>query len=584
MKQINVSEILMLKYPTYFKKLNPILKKIYLALLNSILKVNKVNEFLSKNEDKYGIDFIDELFEYLDFSYKISAKDKMKIPSEGKLIIVSNHPLGALDGLSLVKMLSEIRPDVKIVANDVLLLIDNLKDCFLPVDVFGDNNKRKNYLLIGESLKKEQCLIFFPSGEVSRFSLKGIRDGKWQKGAVKFARRYNVPILPIYINSRNSMFFYFISFINRNLSTLFLVSEMFKKKSAIIDVLAGNVISGDTISKSGFNENQLAKLLRKHVLNLATNSKPIFKTENTVIHPISGKLIKSELNNNKLLGKSRDGKFIFLVSYDKAPNSIKEISRLREITFRKVGEGTGNKKDTDQYDKIYKHIVLWDNDNLEIVGSYRLGICKEIMEKYGLDYIYNSSQFTFSNKFADYLYQSVEVGRSFIQEKYWGSNALDYLWQGIGAFLKEYPDVKYLYGAVSISNTYSNDAKSMIVSYYKKWYYNSENLAKAKNKFIISENQKLSILSVLKELDKESDFKNLKNYLRNYSMSVPILLKKYTEICEEGSATFLDFGVDVSFANSVDCLILVDLNYLKDEFKSRYLFQQNSFVKELALV
>lgn len=268
-----------------------------------------------------------------------------------------------------------------------------------------------------------------------------------------------------------------------------------------------------------------------------------------------------------------------MVEYETAPNCIKEIGRLREITFRKVGEGTGERIDLDEYDKYYKHIVLWDDAELSIMGSYRLGICHEIIDNHGLSGLYNASLFNFSAQFIQILYNAVELGRSFIQQKYWRSTALDTLWQGIGSYLTLKTSVRYLYGAVSISDNYSESAKNLIVHYYKKWYGTQIDLAVSKNRYHISKNIEIEIEQLLTGENRESDINQLKATLKELGYSIPVLFRRYVDLCEPQGVKFLDFGVDRSFSNCVDGLILLDLSLLKPKFKERY-FGIKSEMKE----
>ncbi len=579
MKEINLKELLISKLPNFEKKYPKFIQNIITFLLSKLFHVNQINSFIINNEDKFGFDFIDELFEYLDFSYFLSAKDKFKIPAEGKLICVSNHPLGALDGLALVRAIGEVRSDVKIVTNDLLMNLDNVNNLFLPFDLYSHSAQKRNLQQIEEALNKEQAVIFFPAAEVSRLTIKGIKDIKWQRGAVRLAKRFQVPVLPIHTKGKNSLIFYIASWINKNFATFLLSSEMFKQRNQTITLSIGNVISANVFKMSPLSEELNTKLLKKHVYNLEKNKPEIFETEKTIIHPIQTKSLKLELLQTKKLGMTRDGKLIYLGEYPTANQILKEISRLREITYRKVGEGTGNKSDIDSYDKYYKHIILWDENNLDVVGSYRLGICQEIVENYGTQGLYTSELFTIENNFVPLLEQSLEVGRSFIQQKYWNSNALDYLWQGIGALLSENPSIRYLYGTVSISDSYPADAKIIILEYYKKWYLNKNSYVKAKNKFVTSDSKRKTACNLLTGNSQEEDYKNVKNALRNFNLSIPVLLRKYTDICEYGGVTFLDFGVDYNFGNSIDCFILVDLQFMKKEFAERYL-NQRSFMKE----
>lgn len=547
-----------------------IIRNLIVKICEKILYLNEISTFLEYCGEKSNLQFIDELFDYLDFSYFVSSKDKFKIPAEGKLIIVANHPLGALDSLALIKAVSEVRKDIKIVANEVLTNLQNINGILLPYNVYSFHAQKEHIMAIEKSLLKDEVVIFFPAAEVSRFTWKGIKDRKWQNGAVRFAEKFEAPILPVFIDAKNSSLFYGFSLINKRLSTFLLPREIFCKRGKSITLKIGDPIPGSAFKNKSVGNQFQTTLLRKHVYRLEKGKTPVFATEQNIIHPIPAKLIKMELNTQKLLLNSGKTKKIFLVDFKNAENVGKEISRLRELTFRKVGEGTGRKSDFDKYDYIYKHIVLWDEEELEIMGSYRLGICSDILIKYGMDALYNNDHFLFSNNFKPILSQSLELGRSFIQQRYWRSNALDLLWQGIGAYLQMNPEVKYLFGAVSISNSYSDFAKSLIVTYYRKWYQTRENFAIGKRRFVMSKNMEEEVNSILTGSNYLEDFKNLKQTLKAIGFSIPVLFRKYADLCDYDGVKFLDFNTDPDFSNSVDGLMLMDLQYLKPEFIARY--------------
>lgn len=575
MKKINLQEILIEKAPSLFKKYPAFVSVLLLFFLEKLFKIKQINEFIEKNGHLKGIDFINALFDELNFTYNISEKSKYRIPAEGKAIVVSNHPLGGLDGLALVKAIYEIRHDVKIVANDVLSHIDNLKEFFLPFDLFNPIGQKENIRRIEQALANDEIVIFFPAGEVSRFSISGIKDGKWKKGALRFAKIANAPILPAFIKARNSILFYLLSLIWRPIGMYLLPRELFKQRNKTITIKFGDLIPEKNLEKA-INQKMQLSLLRKHTYRIGKGKKGIFATEQAIIHPVPVKLLKNDLQNSVLLGKTYDGKRIYVCKKETAPNILREIARLREITFRKVGEGTGKALDTDVYDNHYHHIVLWDEEELDIIGSYRLGITNEIIAEHGINGLYNSSQFVLHPEFNEVLSQSIELGRSFIQQKYWRSNALDYIWQGIGAFLQKYPNIRYLWGAVSISNSYSELAKVLIVSYYKKWYQGNEKYATPFKPFIISKLQEEEANAILTGTTYEEDYRILKSTLKNLGFSVPVLYRRYTELCNYGGAKFITFSVDEGFMNAIDGLILVDLQDLRPEYKERY-YHQKSF-------
>jgi putative hemolysin len=571
MELINIEKILVSKVPSLETKFPKFIKNSIVIVLEKILMLKKINQFISKYNEKYGIEFIDEFFETFDISYKLSQRDREKIPSEGKVIVVANHPFGGLDGLILLKLLLSVRNDVKVVVNDVLLNINNLKDHFLPLDLFSTTKLKENYQAIAKALNEESALIIFPAGEVSRLKLNGIKDTKWKKGVVYFAEKFQAPVLPIHIKGRNSLLFYLASLISKKFSMFLLPYELMNKEKKTIELKIGNLISPKALSTKYFNIDHLTKSLRKHLYRIGNNKPGIFETESTVIQPVDKQKIKMQLNNSEFIGQTNDGKKIYLVNYSNAQDVIREIARLREITFRKVGEGTGRNKDFDTFDKHYKHLVLWDDDNLEIVGAYRFAFGNEVMLNQGVSGFYTSTLFDFSDSFLNLLPNAIELGRSFIQSRYWNSMALDYLWQGIGKVLLKNQQIRYLFGPVSMSNNYSEEAKNLIVYFFSKWFSKNDDLVLPKNKFEISERkvEELKDLFCLDDYDQE--IKILKSQLKILGFSIPVLFKQYSDICYRDGVNFVDFSIDPDFNNCVDAFIILDLNYIKETKRARYL-------------
>ena len=572
MREINIRELIDSRYPAFFKNKPVIFKKVLIETFERILHIHEINRFLHTHPESKDVEFIDDIFEYLNFSFRIANKDIKRIPSEGRLICVANHPIGSLDSLSLIKAVSEIRSDVKIIANDILLEIENIENLILPFNLESGNAQRKNVRAIGEALEKEQAVIMFPAAEVSRLKFLTVRDSKWHKGALYFSRKYNAPILPVYINAKNSVFFYIFSVLHRRLSTALLSHELFNKKNKTINITIGDPIPPQAFTSTYINDKYQTKLLKKHVYLIAKSKSGIYKTEKNIIHPIDRKLIKRELNNAQLLGRTSDDKKIILTDLHDSPNVLNEVARLREVTFRKVGEGTGRKRDLDKYDKHYRHLIVWDESELEVVGSYRIGLGKDILNKTGSDGFYTSTIFKYRENFVNkYLYDAIELGRSFVQKKYWNTNALNYLWQGIGAFLAHHEYVKYMFGGVSISNSYHDSAKEMIVYYFKKWFGNHEDYVEAIKKFSIPLKSVEYYNTIFTGSNYKTDYRILKNMMKPYGYSIPILYKHYSELCYDGGVKFLDFAVDDDFESCIDGLILVDVNLIKDEKRDRYI-------------
>ena len=576
MNEISIQSIIDERYPHFFRNKPSFFKRSVIKTLDKILYINEINRVIKKNEGLKNFEFIEEVFEYLNFSFKISNKDIKRIPSEGRLIVVANHPIGSLDSLAILKAISEIRTDVKIVANDILTKFENINDLLLPYNIESIKMQRANISTIQSALDEEMAVIIFPAAEVSRLKLLTVRESKWHKGAVYFAKKFNSPILPVFINAKNSILFYTVSAINKAVSTVLLAHELFNKKNKTIEIKIGDPIPAKAFSNNYLNAQTQIKLLKKHVYSLHKGKGNIFITEKNVIHPIDRKAIKRELASAEHIGKTRDDKKIILTDINESPNVLYEIARLREITFRKVGEGTGKKRDFDNFDKYYKHLVVWDESELEIVGSYRIGICKDILKSEGSKGLYTTTLFEFSKKFENEIRNdSIELGRSFVQRRYWNTNALNYLWQGIGAFLAKNDWVRYMYGGVSISNNYSENARSLIVFYFDKWFGDYEKLALSKNRYLLTDTMKNEFVNLFTGINYKEDYRILKNVLRPTGFTVPILYKHYSELCNEGGVKFLDFGVDPDFENCIDGLILVDVEKIKDEKRERFIGSLN---------
>ncbi|MBN1197510.1 MAG: lysophospholipid acyltransferase family protein [Candidatus Aminicenantes bacterium] len=570
MEPLNVRDMIEAKQPDFFQKYPRFISNLIVRFLNWLLHINEANEFIRKYSHKKNFEFIDEIFEFLDFSYLLTSRDRQRIPSEGKLVIVSNHPLGALDGLAILKAVGEIRPDIKVVVNDVLAGIPQLADLFLPYNIFSPQAQRQRVGQIMRAFANEEAVLFFPSAEVSRLKAGRVVDGYWYNGPIYFAQKYEVPILPIFVKSRNSLWFYLISFLHKKFSMFLLPREVFKKRGKNLHLKIGDPIPGRYLKQSPLHPNLLTKMLKKHVYKLARKSRPrVFKTEKTILHPVSKPILKQELGNSLLLDSPEEHLRLYQVDFQTAPNVVKEIARLREMTFRRVDEGTGGRIDMDEYDQFYAHLVLWNEQTLEIVGSYRLIRVAEVLERFKRHHIYTASLFKYTSRFNPVLAQSAELGRSFIQYRYWNTRALDYLWRGIGLYVSQYDDLRYLLGAVSISHSFSSTAKSLIVYYFQKWYGDSENLVRAKSPYIIGREQMDEMENTFSGESAEADFPVLKQTLKSLGYAVPVLFRQYIQQCLPGGVRFMDFCVDLDF-NTVDGLLVMDMTRMDPRKKERF--------------
>lgn len=569
MQQLSVESFMVHHYPM-IEQFPHTAKKLLFSGMKRLCHENQINEFLVANRHKDALSFIEAIIDYFDITIGLKKDEMARIPAYGRTVIIANHPLGALDALALIHLLKDVRKDIKIVANSFLGQFENLRDILIPMDNIRGKMDRGVVTGIYQALSEEKAVIIFPAGEVSRARPSGVKDTKWKSGFLKIATKMKTPILPIYIKAKNSKSFYLLSMVNRSLATATLPHEMFKGRGKQIDFTIGK-----SIPYASYNiaipTNEKIKLLRKHFYRVARKRKELFKTENPISMPETPGEIKKALKSGTLLGETLDGKRIILYESAQENCVIKEIGRLREISFRFVGEGSGKKRDIDGYDFYYKHLIIWDDEQLEIAGAYRLGLSRQIVEDFDSDGLYSSSLFDFHEGFEPQLASGIELGRSFVQPKYWNSRALDYLWQGLGAFVKGRPDIRYLFGAVSMSDSFNEQAKALMIYFYSHYFASDEVLVTHKNPYYLSSEMKAYCQSIFSGEDYKADLRVLKEELGYMGYMIPTLYKQYAEVCEEGGVKFLDFGYDRDFNNCIDGFIVVDLQRMKESKKKRYI-------------
>ncbi|MDF1882988.1 GNAT family N-acetyltransferase [Sulfurimonas sp. SAG-AH-194-C21] len=567
---IDIEMMIKKKYPKLQN--NKIIKGAIKKFSNAIVHQSEINNFIEDNSHLGAFEFIDNALEELNFSYTTSSSDIENIPATGRVVIVSNHPLGGLDAFALIKLIRSIRSDIKIVANDFLTAISPLKEIIININSFKNRQDKASIHKIYESLHAEEALIIFPAGEVSRARPSGIKDGAWKKSFLKFASKTDAPILPVFIGGKNSTTFYSVSALNKKLSILLLANEMFLQKNKEINIIVGEIIPKENIQPKSIQKETLVKLYKKHTYGLR-KGKSLFQTQKPIALAEDRRSLKKELKESELLGATKDGKKIYLYEWSKNNSSVlNELGRLRELSFRKVGEGINKKRDIDKYDRYYKHIILWDNEDLEIVGAYRIGVVSEIVESLSPNALYTNSLFDYTKRFDKYLDNTIELGRSFVQPKYWGSRALDYLWQGIGAYLSTYPNIKYLLGPVSISGVYPTLVKDMILYFYSTYFGDISKIVLARQPYVLTlENTNLTrFISELKHDDYKHDFKVLKKSLSLLGFSIPTMYKQYSDLCEDKGVKFCAYNIDKEFSNCIDSFIILEVDKIKPKQRQRY--------------
>ena len=539
-----------------------------------ILRISAINKIYDNNKNKSDLDFLNGILDDCKIKFEIPEEDLKRIPKEGPFITVSNHPLGGIDGVLLLKLVTEKRADYKIVANFLLHRVAPLKPYVMPVNPFETRKDAKSSVAGIKSallhLREGKPLGIFPAGEVSTH-----KDGKlnvdkpWEEGAIKLIKKANVPIIPIYFHAKNSRLFYFLSKFSDTLRTAKLPSEVIQQRGRVIKVRIGKPISvkdQDTFKALP----DFYKFIRRKTYMLAN---PFEKSNRLITSPKikikkATKKISSQRNSdlflaevdalretNSRLLKSKNYE-VFFASAKDIPNLIHEIGRLREITFRAIGEGTNKEVDLDKFDNYYHHLLLWDTVAEKLVGAYRMGLGKEIYKKYGIKGFYVQSLFRIEPELHQMMDNTIEMGRAFIIAEYQQKPMpLFLLWKGIVHVTLRYPKYKYLMGGVSISNQFSDFSKSLMIEFMKSHYYDPyiAQYIRPKKEYKVK----------LKDGDKDFVFDASKADMQKFDkiideiepgiLRIPVLIKKYVK----QNARLVAFNVDPKFNNAIDGLMYI---------------------------
>jgi putative hemolysin len=547
-----------------------------------IFNYNKLSELYSDFHDRDPLFLINTLFDLLDLKYLLPENDLKNIPREGAFITVSNHPFRGVDSMILYKILSEYRNDFKILASFLLHQIEPLRDIVIPVNTHETTtNTKSSYPGIKQAinhLNSGNCIGIFPTGETSASieSSRIILDNIWQPEAVKFIKNSHVPVIPVYFHGTNSRMIHIMGKIHPILRPTQLPSELLHRNNRTVKVRIGSSV---TVKEQNEFEDiaYFGRYLRARVYSLGSAievrkfSGSLLKQKILKAEPLAGQapvnILKEEFGRIRMDFElfSTNNYSVICAPAEKIPSIFNEIGRLREMTFRKVGEGTNKSIDIDEYDFYFNHLFIWDNDQDKIVGAYRIGKGKDILKVNGMKGFYINSLFRLKNSFQPVLSQSLELGRSFISEEYQKKTIpLFLLWKGIMVFLLRNPEYRYLIGPVSISNDFSKFSKSLIVEFIRK-YFSDEKYSE----YIIP--RKDFVVKPDKAIDRnifidtsESDINKIEKIIIDIEPGyrLPVLLKKYLEI----NGRIIGFNIDPKFNYCLDGLLILDLYNTPREF------------------
>lgn len=587
---------------------NPVLRVLYSAVsrpLESFLGVRAINAaYVKVRSLPAERNFFDRALEALDGAYQASADEIKKIPTEGPLIVVANHPMGGLDGIVLGALLCGVRPDVKLLANYLLGRMGEIGPWLIPVNPFGGSAAAAaNIGSLKDSirhLKNGGCIATFPSGTVSYLHPRSmsVTDPEWSRNLASLARKTGASILPIYFYGRNSAFFQMAGLLHPRLRTLLLMRELVRKaKRETVRMRVGSPIPPRKIAAFE-SDDELTAWMRLntyvlgqkkqaeaprdeavtksffqigHIKDLCNKMMPGRRAYQDLIIPINPDVMQKEIDalpeSARLISGERIsvyGAYAWQMKW-----TMLEIGRLREKTFREVGEGTGKSVDTDEYDQYYMHVFMWDAENRKIAGAYRVGHVDKIVNSIGPQGLYATTLFKIKPELLEKMGNALEMGRSFVASEYQKKKStLAILWRGIGEYLARNPQYKTLYGPVSITTEYNSISKDLMVQFLSQHKTSPElaKFVKAKTppKVKLNPDDKKAISCSSGDIDRISA---LISEIEVDNKGIPVLLKHYLRLNGE----LLAFNVDKSFGNCIDGLIMVDMTKTDPKLLKSYM-------------
>ncbi|MBO7616755.1 MAG: lysophospholipid acyltransferase family protein [Bacteroidales bacterium] len=538
------------------------------GLAYGYLRLGKINRLFDGAADYQGREFANHLIENMGITIDVSPEQLENIPKEGGFVLVSNHPFGGIEGVMLLSAIAKVRPDFKLMANFILSYIPNLKECFFSVNPFEKNPEWKSSVngIKGaiQHIAAGNGLGVFPAGEVSRYHGHDFpEDLPWSTSIARIIKNAGVPVIPVFWDGRNSKLFYAVDKIHTMLGTARLTKELINKHDRCFNLQIGKPILPAEVALYE-NPKDLAAYLRSRSYALEANipakaieRKEVKQAEIDAPTDLSLMLAELEAIREKSFLYSASDFDCYLADYQDIPNLMHEIARLREVTFRAIGEGTGKSLDQDEFDSYFKHLILWDKAKQRIVGCYRLGIGSEIIPKLGIKGFYVSTLVDFDDSFSEKLSHTIELGRSFV--------ALDYqkevlplvlLLRGLSDVVVRYPEINHFIGPVSISSWYPKFYQSLIVRFVSEKHAIEDDLkdmVTPKTPFVpdfLKVDADVLLENNMNGVDK---FDKFLFRLSNGEYRLPTLFKKYLKL----NAKFLCFNVDPDFNDTLDSLLFL---------------------------
>lgn len=552
------------------------------ALLESITGLAQMDRsYREMTPSLDASDFIDQVLKSLAVRTLAVQSELQNVPSSGGVIVVTNHPFGGIEGLVMARLLLERRADTKVLANRFLKRVPELSPLFIGVDPFGGlKATRSNVGPLKEALNwvtRGGVLVLFPAGTVSHLRIgRGVTDPEWSPTLARLVRLCDVPVIPAFVPGTNGTLFQLAGLVHPRLRTLLLGREFLNKAGATITVRFGNAVSPRR-SAAFSNDRALTDYLRSR--SYALQYTPIGDDARRPapeedLQPLAEPLDPHELAA-ELATLPQEQRFdrlgeleVWCAQAKQIPLLLSEIGRLREMTFRETGEGTGNSRDIDRYDAHYEHLFVWNRETSQVVGAYRLALADVVAEQFGEQGLYTHSLFRYRARLLAEINPAIELGRSFVRPECQRNHTpLLLLWRGIGRFVAQHPDYRILFGPVSISNNYQSVSRRLLVEFLRDNAFAKElaRLVRPRRPFP-ARNRRESLYCPGMKLDDLSEL--MGQYEHGHSNpGIPILLRLYLKL----GGRLLGFNIDPAFRDALDGLIMVDLCQTNTKILQRYM-------------
>lgn len=556
-------------------------------------ELNRIYGATSRTDD--GLSFTNRVLEAMNVTLEVGAQENFSFPTEGPVILVANHPFGGIEGLLMISMLERLRPDSKVMANFILSMIADIRDWFFFVNPFGGAAaKRENMASMRASLKwveEGHALAVFPSGEVSSIDIKTgrVRDPAWSPTIARIVRKTGATVIPVFFSGHNGAFFNMAGLIHPRLRTLLLPKQFVNKRNRTLHAELGQPVTPKEMEPYTTDEELINYLrLKTYVLGERESAKlpkrlprlprlihrqASVPEQEPIIDPVPTEELEAELANlpsDSLLFESK-GMEVYHARKPDIPKCMREIARLREVTYREVGEGTNRSMDTDSYDDYYLHIFIWNKEKREIVGAYRIGEADVICREMGVKGLYTASCFKYDERLLDRIQPALELGRSWVRSEYQRAfSPLLLLWRGICAYIYRNQRYTNLFGPVSISNSYLDASRNLILR-----SLSLSNIAGDLAHFVRPRHRRMKrpgrtewnrhdFDPYVGDLDTVS---RLVQDIESDQKGIPILLRQYLKM----GGKFMAFDVDPDFNFSLDGLIDVELPKSDPKLMARYM-------------